>query len=160
MACHLMNRSPTKILKGITPYEALHKVKLKVHHLQVFGCLAFTHVLDEKRKKLDDKLRRCILVGYSDVSKAYNLYGPIKKESFISRDVVFNENASFKSTPNAEDTSSPTPLKIDVPSNIQEEIIEEIDEEDEVHQAALQRSSRTRRQPQQLTSQRKNELDF
>ncbi|MCO5564554.1 hypothetical protein L7F22_018218 [Adiantum nelumboides] len=136
-ACYLMNRSPTKILKGITPYEALHKVKPKVHHLRVFGCLAFTHVPDEKKKKLDDKLRRCILVGYSDVSKAYKLYDPIKKESFISRDVIFDENTSFKSAPNLEDTSSPTPLKIDVPSNIQEEIIEEIDEEDEEHQAAL-----------------------
>ncbi|MCO5607225.1 hypothetical protein L7F22_061418 [Adiantum nelumboides] len=115
-----MNRSPTKILKGITPYEALHKVKPKVHHLQVFGYLAFTHVPDEKRKKLDDKSRRCILVGYSDESKAYKLYDPIKKVSFISRDVIFDENTSFKSAPNSEDTSSRTPLKIDVPSNIQE----------------------------------------
>ncbi|MCO5579260.1 hypothetical protein L7F22_033114 [Adiantum nelumboides] len=136
-AWYLMNQSPTKILKGITPYEAFHKVKPKVHHVRVFGCLAFTHVPDEKRKKLDDKSRKCIFVGYSDVSKAYKLYDPIKKESFISRDVIFDENVSFKSAPNAEDTSSPRPLKIDVPSNIQEEIIEEIDVEDEEHQAAL-----------------------
>ncbi|MCO5564407.1 hypothetical protein L7F22_018068 [Adiantum nelumboides] len=136
-ACYLMNQSPTKILKGITPYKALHKVKPKVHHLRVFGCSAFTHVQDEKRKKLNDKSRRCILVWYSDVSKAYKLYDPIKKESFISRDVIFDENASFKSAPNAKDTSSPTPLKIDVPSNIQEDIIEGIDEEDDKHQAAL-----------------------
>ncbi|MCO5567281.1 hypothetical protein L7F22_020971 [Adiantum nelumboides] len=153
-----MNQSLTQILKGITPYEALHKVKPKVHHLRVFGCLAFTHIPDDKRKKLDDKSRRCILVGYSDVSKAYKLYDPIKKESFISRDLIFDENASFKSTPNSKDTSSPTPLKIDVPSNIQEEIIEEINEEDEEHQAALQRSSRNRRQPQQLTCQRANQI--
>ncbi|MCO5615015.1 hypothetical protein L7F22_069303 [Adiantum nelumboides] len=152
--CYLMNQSSTKILKGITPYEAFHKVKPKVHHLRVFGCLAFTHVPDEKRKKLDDKSRKCIFLGYSDVSKAYKLYDPIKKESFISRDVIFDENASFKLARNVEDTSSPTPLKIDVPSNIQEEIIEEIDEEDEEHQAALRRSSRTQRQPQRLTYQR------
>ncbi|MCO5606976.1 hypothetical protein L7F22_061167 [Adiantum nelumboides] len=131
IACYLMNQSPTKILKRITPYEALHKVKPKVHHLRVFGCLAFTHVLDEKRRKLDDKSRRCILVGYSDVRKAYKLYDPIKKESFISRDVIFDENASFKSATALEDTNSPTPLKIDVASSIYEEIIEEIDEEDE-----------------------------
>ncbi|MCO5547484.1 hypothetical protein L7F22_000934 [Adiantum nelumboides] len=136
-ACYLMNQSPTRILKGITPYEAFHKVKPKVHHLRVFGCLAFTHVPVEKQKKLDDKSRKCIFIGYSDVSNAYKLYDPIKKESFISRDVIFDENTSFKSAPNAEDTSFPTPLKIDVPSNIQEEIIEEIDEEDEEHQAAL-----------------------
>ncbi|MCO5564654.1 hypothetical protein L7F22_018320 [Adiantum nelumboides] len=132
-----MSQSPTKILEGITPYEALQKIKPKVRHLRVFDCLAFTHVPDEKRKKLDDKSRRCILVGYSDVYKAYKLYDPIKKKSFISRDVIFDENTSFQSTPNLEDTSSPSPLKIDVPSNIQEENIEEIAEEDEEHQAAL-----------------------
>ncbi|MCO5566902.1 hypothetical protein L7F22_020585 [Adiantum nelumboides] len=133
-ACYLMNRSSTKILKGITPYEALHKFKPKVHHLRVFGCLVFTQVPDEKRKKLNDKSRKCILVGYSDVSKAYKLYNPIKKESFMSRDIIFDENASFKSATNSENTSSST---TDVPSNIQEEIIDKIDEEDEEHQAAL-----------------------
>ncbi|MCO5588565.1 hypothetical protein L7F22_042522 [Adiantum nelumboides] len=132
-----MNCSPTKILKGITPYEALHKVKPKVHHLRVFGCLAFTHVPDEKRKKLDDRSRKYIFTGYSDVSKAYNLYDFIKKESLMLRDVIFDENASFKSATNLENTSSSTTLKIDVPSTIHEEIIEEIDEEDEEHQATL-----------------------
>ncbi|MCO5604299.1 hypothetical protein L7F22_058464 [Adiantum nelumboides] len=75
--------------------------------------------------------------GGEFLSKEFSQY------SFTSRDVIFDENASFKSTPNAEDTSSPTPLKIDVPSNIQEEIIEEMNAEDEEHQAALRRSSRT-----------------
>ncbi|MCO5580752.1 hypothetical protein L7F22_034622 [Adiantum nelumboides] len=56
----------------------------------------------------------------------------------MSRDVIFYENASFKSATNSENTSSSTTLKIDVPSSIPEEIIEEIDEEDEEHQAALQ----------------------
>ncbi|MCO5576350.1 hypothetical protein L7F22_030159 [Adiantum nelumboides] len=135
--CYLMNQSPIEFLKGITPYEALRKVKPKVHHLRVFGCLAFTHVPDEKRKKPDDKSRKCILVGYNDVSKAYKRYDPIKNESFISRDVIFDENASFKSSTNSKNTSSMTTLEIDVPSIIQKEIIEERDEEDEEHQVAL-----------------------
>ncbi|MCO5554598.1 hypothetical protein L7F22_008129 [Adiantum nelumboides] len=59
-----------------------------------------------------------------------------------------------------ENTSSSTTLKIDVPSSIHEEILEEIDEEDEEHQAALQRLSRTQRQPQRLTYQIGNESDF
>ncbi|MCO5591595.1 hypothetical protein L7F22_045584 [Adiantum nelumboides] len=114
--------------------DAVESSSMHLHKVFPSRILIVSHIDYEdprpNRKKLDDKSRRCILVGYSDVSKAYKLYDPIKKESFTSRDVIFDENASFKSTPNAEDTSSPISLKIDVPSNIQEEIIEEIDEED------------------------------
>ena len=87
-ACYLMNRSPTKVLKrhyGTKPH---------VYHLRVFGCLAFAHIPGAKRKKLDDKSRKCVFVGDSSVSKAYKLYDPIKRETFVSRDVIFDENAS------------------------------------------------------------------
>ncbi|KAI5067360.1 hypothetical protein GOP47_0017888, partial [Adiantum capillus-veneris] len=69
-------------------------------------------------------------------------------------------SASFKSATKSEDASSPSPLKMDIPSSMQEEIIEELEEEDEEHQAALRRSSRTRRQPHRLTYHRGNESDF
>ena len=49
-ACYLMNRSPTKVLKGITPYETFYGTKPQVYHLRVFGCLAFAHIPDAKRK--------------------------------------------------------------------------------------------------------------
>ena len=34
-------------------------------HLTVFGCVTYSHVLDEIRKKLDKKEHTCIFVGLS-----------------------------------------------------------------------------------------------
>ena len=50
---------------------------------------------DAKRTKLDDKSLCCILLGVSEVSKAYKLYDPISQKIIISRDVVFDEDKSW-----------------------------------------------------------------
>jgi transposase InsO family protein len=39
-AVHLLNRSPTKSLQGMTPYEAWHGRAPSVAHLRVFGCVS------------------------------------------------------------------------------------------------------------------------
>ena len=60
----------------------------------MFGCIAYAHVPDEKRKKLDDKGVKCIFLGIND-SKAYKLLNPITKKIVISRDVVFKEDSTW-----------------------------------------------------------------
>ncbi|KAL5759339.1 hypothetical protein ACOSQ2_018177 [Xanthoceras sorbifolium] len=66
-----------------------------VDYFWVFGCIAYAHIADEKRKKLDDKGEKCIFLGVSDQSKAYKLYNPITKKIVISRDVVFDEERTW-----------------------------------------------------------------
>ena len=61
----------------------------------IFGCVTYTHVPDELRKKLDIKGEKCIFVGYSDESKAYKLYNPSTKKVIISRDVKFIEEEAW-----------------------------------------------------------------
>ena len=48
-AVYLRNRSPTKAVKGMTPFEACMVEKPKVDHLRVFGCAAHAHVPKEAR---------------------------------------------------------------------------------------------------------------
>ena len=69
-----------------------------VTHLKKFGCLAYAHVLDELRKKLDNKGQKCIFVGYSEDTKAYKLYDPVARKVIISCDVQFIENESWDGT--------------------------------------------------------------
>ena len=57
----------------------------------MFGYVAYVHVPEEMRRKLDERSHKCIFVGYSEESKAYRLYNPITKKYVISRDVVFKE---------------------------------------------------------------------
>ena len=66
--------------------------------LKVFGCLAYAHVPDELRKKLDKKGHKCIFVGYSEDTKAYKLYDHVASKVIISRDVQFVENESRDGT--------------------------------------------------------------
>jgi len=92
-ASYVLNRCPTKALKFVTPYESWHGRKLSVPHLRVFGCLAYALVPAQHRRKLDDKVIKCIFVGYSAESKGYRLYHPQSKHILVSWDVVFVEDA-------------------------------------------------------------------
>jgi transposase InsO family protein len=89
---HVLNRSPTLVVKDMTPEEAWSGVKPNVDYFRVFGCISHVHVSDSKRKKLDDKSFQCVLLGMSEESKAYRLYDPVSKKIVVSRDVVFEEN--------------------------------------------------------------------
>ena len=51
----MLNRSPMVVVKNMTPEEAWSGVKPNVDYFRVFGCIGHVHVLDGKRKKLDEK---------------------------------------------------------------------------------------------------------
>ena len=94
-AVYILNRSPTKTVRDLTPYEAWHKRKPRVEHLKVFGCVAYAHIPKENREKLDEKGEKCIFIGYSHETKGYRLYEPESKQLIISRDVIFDEAAEW-----------------------------------------------------------------
>ncbi|GJR77081.1 retrovirus-related pol polyprotein from transposon TNT 1-94 [Tanacetum coccineum] len=113
---YLLNISPTKAVYNRTPYEAWKGNKPKVSHLRVFGCITYALINSNSRRKLDEKSVKCIFVGYSPQSKAYKLYDPLSGKVLISRDVVFNENASWDFSSGKEISGDPIPLIDDVPN--------------------------------------------
>ena len=62
------NRSPTSRLQGKTPHEAWTGEKPYLGHMRIIGCVAWVHIPKEKRKKLDERSRKCYLVGYEGVN--------------------------------------------------------------------------------------------
>lgn len=48
----------------------------------------------QDQHKLDGKSEKCIFVGYNAQSKAYKLYNSVSGKVVISRNVVFNEDAT------------------------------------------------------------------
>jgi len=46
-------------------------------------------------RKLDDRSRRMIFVGYEPGSKAFHAYDPTTRHIHISRDIVFDEAAQW-----------------------------------------------------------------
>jgi transposase InsO family protein len=91
-ANYIVNHTPTKALKNITPEEAWTKIKPYVSHFRVFGTIAWAHIPDEKRKTLQPKSEKCIFVSYSEDVKGYRLLQPHCNEIILRRDVKFDEN--------------------------------------------------------------------
>ena len=58
------NRSPTTRLQGMTSHEAWTGEKSFLAHMHIIGCVAWVHIPKEKRKKLDERSKKCYLVGY------------------------------------------------------------------------------------------------
>ena len=63
--------------------------------MRVFGCVAYAHIPDQLRKKLDSKGEKCTFLGYCEDSKGYRLYNPSTKKFVISRDVQFIEEEAW-----------------------------------------------------------------
>lgn len=91
-AAHIINRTPSQVLDGKTPYELLHGAPPVYDLLRVFGCLAYAHCRPRNKDKFGERSRKCLFVGYTFGKKAWRLYDLETNEFFISRDVVFFED--------------------------------------------------------------------
>lgn len=91
-ATYIRNRSPTKLIKGITPYERWSGRKPSVSHLKVFGCEAVALCNRFDRSKFQPKGTKLTFVGYADLTKGYRLYNKSNKSIVIARDVIFFED--------------------------------------------------------------------
>ena len=87
-----MNHSPINSLQGGTLEAAWIQFKQTVSHFRVFGCEAWAHISDEKRKALQPKSEKCIFVGYSKDVKGYRILHPHSHDIIIRRDVKYDEN--------------------------------------------------------------------
>eukprot|EP01018_Ginkgo_biloba_P005003 Gb_41240 [translate_table: standard] len=92
---YLLNRCPIKSVKVMTPQEAWNRRNPIVTHLKVFGCIAYSHVPKDKRQKIDDKIEKCIFVGYSEEIKGYKLCNLVTNKVIINRDVIFDEGGMW-----------------------------------------------------------------
>jgi hypothetical protein len=90
---YVMNRCPTKSVDGMTPFEAWHEKKSAVHHLRTFECIVYVRNTMPHLKKLKDRGRKMIFVGYESDSKTYRAYDPITKHVHVTRDIVFDVQA-------------------------------------------------------------------
>lgn len=150
-AVHVLNRSPTFAVRNMTPEEAFNGRKPSVDHFRVFGCIAYAHVPDEKRKKLDDKSEKCIFMGVSENSKAYKLFNPLTNKIVISRDVVFDEENAWNWSDKKQQLT-PTPISFDEieENSVQQEISsmeQQLQHSVDTSTAVIVDQPRTRRRP-------------
>ena len=76
--------SPTSTVVNKTPHEVWSSKNPDIAHIRVFKCDTFMHVPKEKRIKFDNKVERCIFIGYKDGVKGYKLW------NLVTRKIVYN----------------------------------------------------------------------
>jgi hypothetical protein len=70
----IRNRSPSTVLNGQTPYEALFKKLPNINHLKIFGCAAYPLNNDKQRDKFHPTaFKNCIWLDM-EKKKAYTGY--------------------------------------------------------------------------------------
>ncbi|CAL8138407.1 unnamed protein product [Prunus armeniaca] len=95
-AVYLLNRCPTKALNKVTPFEAYTGKKPGIAHLKIFGSLCHVLIPSALRHKLEENSHKCIFVGYGLCEKGYRLFDPSTRKVILSRDVTFDENATWQ----------------------------------------------------------------
>jgi len=90
-ATYLINRMPTKVLGGRTPYEVLNGKPPCYDHLRAFGCLCYMSTLKHGRDKFQLRAKPCVFMGYPFGKKAYKVMDLETHIFHVSRDVVFHE---------------------------------------------------------------------
>jgi len=79
----------------ITPFELLTGIKPDISNLRAFGCKTFAYNFDPTRKKLDDKAKAGVFVGYELSSSAYRVYLVNERKIVKSGHVIFNERGQL-----------------------------------------------------------------
>ncbi len=120
-AAYIVNRIPTRALPdGKTPHEIFTGNTPSIAHLRIFGCKAFVHIPDEKRRKLDPKSLECIFLGYAEHRRAFRALHRPTNRIFESRDVRFDEGLG--AAPNRVE------LEVEIHEKMPEEVVESEEE--------------------------------
>jgi len=110
---YTLNRCPTKAIEGKNPYEVWIGQKPKISYLRIFGYEAFSIIVLEKKKILDDKFKKLIFMGYYSQHKGYRSYSPSVKVMFVSRDVKLNEDFGDSYSSEVLEEPSKLPMWLD-----------------------------------------------
>ena len=86
---YLLNRMPTPLLSGRSPYECLHGQVPNYSLLRVFGSSCFVLLPKKDRTKLSARCVLCVFLGYEIHQKGYRCYDHMTKKLYISQHVNF-----------------------------------------------------------------------
>ena len=93
ISAKVINDLPREYETFSTPYELWHGKSPQYDHLKVFGCDAYVLVPEGLRRKWDSEAQKLIFVGYTDTTKNYRLYDPIKHGVIVAKHVKFDKNS-------------------------------------------------------------------
>ena len=98
-------------LQDMTPFEAFHRKKPSISHLQPLGRKCFVHIPEEQHllgSKLMPRADEGILVGYTDTLRIYKVHIPTHNHTFIisALDITFEDTSATSEVTTSEVTTS------------------------------------------------------
>ncbi|CAA7024955.1 unnamed protein product [Microthlaspi erraticum] len=90
-AAYLINRTPSAVHLGRSPYELLHGHKPSYDQLRAFGSECYTHRVTRDKDKFGQRSQCCVFLSYPVGKKAWKVFDIEREEFIVSRDVVFKE---------------------------------------------------------------------
>ena len=90
-AVYLINRMPTSVVNGQSPFEIFHGMHPDLSHLRTIGCLCYATKL-VKDDIFSTRADAYVFMGYSSTKKGYVVYNLSHQKMLVSRDVVFKED--------------------------------------------------------------------
>lgn len=88
---YLINRLPTPVLQGRSPFQVLFGKPLDYSFFRVFGCQCYPHLASYTSHKLQPRSTPCVFIGYIMQHKGYLCLDLIMGHTYVSRDVIFDE---------------------------------------------------------------------
>lgn len=76
-------------MKDYSPFEIWFRVRPVVAHMIPFWIETFSHNHEVHRTKFDTKAQKGRLVDYHEQSQNYRIFDPVKRTTFVARDVSF-----------------------------------------------------------------------
>ncbi|KAK4704333.1 putative transposase, partial [Phenoliferia sp. Uapishka_3] len=102
LAIYIYNITPHSAIGFKTPHSQWFGEEADVSHLRVPGCTTYDVVEDPR--KLDDKGRQGVFVGYPSSQKGYTIFYPDTKECFVRRNITFAEEGVIGTSPRRLDS--------------------------------------------------------
>lgn len=91
-AVYTINRLPTPVLQGLSPFEKLFGKPPDYSMLRVFRCECFPHITINPPHKLAPRSIRCVFIGYAAYYKGYRCLDPLTGRVYTSRHVRFHDS--------------------------------------------------------------------
>ena len=125
----------------------------------MFGSVAFVHIRSENRDKLDAKSQKCYFIGYGKDYFGYRFWNDKTKKVIRAKDVIFQEQNLYKHKDSAKtdgddqfvefevDESLPAEDPLDISEKIADPELQDEDEEQEIPQHFVRRSTRPTKPP-------------
>lgn len=90
-AVYTINRLPSSVLQGKSPFELLFNITPNYSNFHPFGCLVYPCLRSYAENKLSPRSRPCIFIGYSSHHKGFLCLDPETSRVYTSRHAQFDE---------------------------------------------------------------------